>query len=631
MSFFKSLSLSMKLMLSMLLTIFLVVLVSGVTSSLFLQGAFRERVVSQELPATVGEIRNDILRQIQVPLTLSQHLAGNTFLLDWEQNGLDDSGTDGWKKYASGVKTKNNAATVFWVSGATGKYFTDTGLLKTLSPDNAGDQWFYSFLKNGKPFTLDIDKDAGSDKYMMFINVRFDAGGKVGAAGLGLSVDTLATAVRQYKVGETGSVYLIRPDGQIAIHRDASMVAGKQFLKDQPGIHEALNSKLMAKQQFVTDTVDTPKGRYFLAASYLPEIDMHLIAEVPEAEVLDQVRQKALLAALIAGVLGCAIGIAIAFKLSHAIAAPIGRAARMLGDIAEGNGDLSRRLNVESGDELGKLAQAFNRFVASLENMVLDIRKASENISVATKEIATGNNDLSARTETQASSLQQTASAMDELGSTVEQTADNTRNAQKLAQTATEIAAQGGEVVDQVVTTMKGIHQSSAKISDIIGVIDGIAFQTNILALNAAVEAARAGEAGRGFAVVASEVRALAGRSASAAKEIKLLIQDSVETVEKGTQQADRAGATMEQVVSSIREVTDIVGQISQAAAEQSHGVAQVGIAVTQMDQTTQQNAALVEEMAAVAVSLSSQANDLVSIVGRFKTGIEMNNKNRLP
>jgi len=609
MNSFKSISLSLKLMLGMLLTILLVVSVSGISSSLFLQGTFKERVVSLELPATVGEIRNDILRQIQVPLTLSQHLANNTFLLDWEQVGLDDIGAEAWKRYASGIKARHQAATVFWVSRETGKYFTENGLARTLSAGNSGDQWFYGFLNNGKAFTLDI------------INVRFDAGGKLGVAGLGLSVDTLATAVRQYKVGETGSVYLVRSDGQIAIHRDASVVTNKKNLKDQPGIQGALASKLMAKQPFVSDVVETPKGRYFLAASYLPEVDMHLIAEVPEAEVLDQVRQKALLAALIAGALGCGIGLLVAFKLSRSIAAPIGRAARMLGDIAEGNGDLSRRLQVESGDELGKLAQAFNRFVASLENMVLDIRKASDNISLATKEIAHGNNDLSARTEAQASSLQQTASAMDELGSTVEQTADNTRNAQVLAQTATDIAAQGGSVVDQVVSTMKGIHHSSTKISDIIGVIDGIAFQTNILALNAAVEAARAGESGRGFAVVASEVRALAGRSAAAAKEIKELIQESVQTVEVGTQQADRAGETMAQVVRSIREVTEIVSQISQAASEQSHGVSQVGVAVTQMDQTTQQNASLVEEMAAVAVSLSNQANDLVNIVARFKTG----------
>ena len=621
MNSFKSISLSLKLMLGMLLTILLVVSVSGISSSLFLQGTFKERVVSLELPATVGEIRNDILRQIQVPLTLSQHLANNTFLLDWEHAGLDDSGAEAWKRYASGIKARHQAATVFWVSRETGKYFTENGLARTLSAGNSGDQWFYGFLNNGKAFTLDIDKDSSSDKYMMFINVRFDAGGKLGVAGLGLSVDTLATAVRQYKVGETGSVYLVRSDGQIAIHRDASVVTNKKNLKDQPGIQGALASKLMAKQPFVSDVVETPKGRYFLAASYLPEVDMHLIAEVPEAEVLDQVRQKALLAALIAGALGCGIGLLVAFKLSRSIAAPIGRAARMLGDIAEGNGDLSRRLQVESGDELGKLAQAFNRFVASLENMVLDIRKASDNISLATKEIAHGNNDLSARTEAQASSLQQTASAMDELGSTVEQTADNTRNAQVLAQTATDIAAQGGSVVDQVVSTMKGIHHSSTKISDIIGVIDGIAFQTNILALNAAVEAARAGESGRGFAVVASEVRALAGRSAAAAKEIKELIQESVQTVEVGTQQADRAGETMAQVVRSIREVTEIVSQISQAASEQSHGVSQVGVAVTQMDQTTQQNASLVEEIAAVAVSLSNQANDLVNIVARFKTG----------
>jgi methyl-accepting chemotaxis protein len=257
----------------------------------------------------------------------------------------------------------------------------------------------------------------------------------------------------------------------------------------------------------------------------------------------------------------------------------------------------------------------------SLVSVVSNVRQGSEGVATASAEIAQGNNDLSARTEQQASALEQTAASMEELGSTVRQNADSARTANQLAVSASTIAVEGGNVVGQVVETMRDINTSSRKISDIIQVIDGIAFQTNILALNAAVEAARAGEQGRGFAVVASEVRSLAGRSADAAKEIKSLIVASVERVEHGTALVDRAGTTMTEVVNSIKRVTDIVGEISAASNEQALGVAQVGEAVTQMDQTTQQNAALVEEMAAAASSLKSQAQELVQTVAVFQLG----------
>jgi methyl-accepting chemotaxis protein len=238
---------------------------------------------------------------------------------------------------------------------------------------------------------------------------------------------------------------------------------------------------------------------------------------------------------------------------------------------------------------------------------------------MASTEIAQGNHDLSGRTESQASALEQTAASMEELGSTVRQNADNARQANTLAQSASSVAVQGGEVVGQVVDNMKAIHTSSQKISDIISVIDGIAFQTNILALNAAVEAARAGEQGRGFAVVAGEVRLLAGRSAEAAKEIKTLISDSVNRVEQGSALVDRARSTMQEVVQSIRHVTDIVAEISAASSEQSSAVGQVSEAVTQMDQNTQQNAAMVEQIASAASGLKNQAGDLVQTVAAFK------------
>lgn len=265
------------------------------------------------------------------------------------------------------------------------------------------------------------------------------------------------------------------------------------------------------------------------------------------------------------------------------------------------------------------LLNSLNSMSASLSGMVSQVRAAADGIATGSQEIAAGDMDLSSRTESQASALEQTAASMEELGSTVHKNADSAREANQLALNASSVAVRGGEVVGQVVATMKGINDASRKIADIIGVIDGIAFQTNILALNAAVEAARAGEQGRGFAVVASEVRSLAQRSADAAREIKSLIAANVERVEAGTAQVDRAGSTMQEVVSSIRRVTDIMGEISTASREQSLGVEQVGEAVSSLDQTTQQNAALVEQIAASAAGLKSQADNLVRIVSAFK------------
>ena len=290
-------------------------------------------------------------------------------------------------------------------------------------------------------------------------------------------------------------------------------------------------------------------------------------------------------------------------------------------EIGSGSGDLTLRLSADGNDELATIGHSYNQFVGKMQGVLAQVRQSAEGVATASAEIAQGNNDLSARTENQASALEETAASMEELGSTVKQNADSAREANQLAMSASTVAVKGGEVVGQVVETMKGINESSRKISDIISVIDGIAFQTNILALNAAVEAARAGEQGRGFAVVASEVRSLAGRSAEAAKEIKQLINASVERVEHGTTLVDQAGVTMTEVVSSIQRVTAIMGEISVASREQASGVAQVGEAVNQMDQTTQQNAALVEEMAAAATGLKGQAQDLVQVVAVFKLG----------
>ena len=321
--------------------------------------------------------------------------------------------------------------------------------------------------------------------------------------------------------------------------------------------------------------------------------------------------------AIVSIVLGVAIAALMGYWLVAAITRPLYRAISLAEAVAAG--DLTQAITVRSNDEMGQLTAALKRMNDSLVTIVGNVRQGTETIGVASAEIASGNADLSSRTETQASTLEETASSMEELTSTVQQNTDNARSANSLAINASEVAARGGKVVLQVVETMGAISDAPTRIVDIISVIDGIAFQTNILALNAAVEAARAGEQGRGFAVVATEVRNLAQRSAAAAKEIKTLINDSVAQVGAGSKLVDEAGVTMDEVVSSVKRVTDIMAEIMAASVEQSAGIEQINMAVTEMDTVTQQNAALVEEAAAAAEALQEQAAMLAEAVRVFK------------
>ena len=369
-------------------------------------------------------------------------------------------------------------------------------------------------------------------------------------------------------------------------------------------------AKALVQSKFVAVTDD-----YIRATQVLLDDQISDVAETHE-HIHNMFHQLYLVSGVLL-LLCIAIAVYVSWSLSRGIASGIGSARLAAQRI--GAGDLSQSLPKAGQDEIGQLVASLSQMQNSLINVVASVRQGSDSVATASAEIAQGNQDLSARTENQASALEQTAASKEELSATVKQNADNAAQANQLAQNASSVAMQGGEVVSQVVVTMRGINEASGKIADIISVIDGIAFQTNILALNAAVEAARAGEQGRGFAVVASEVRALAGRSAEAAKEIKTLINASVERVAQGTSQVDQAGITMQEVVTSIKRVTDIMGEISAASSEQSLGVSQIGAAVTEMDQVTQQNAALVEQMAAAASSLMSQANQLVETVAVFK------------
>jgi methyl-accepting chemotaxis protein-2 (aspartate sensor receptor) len=487
----------------------------------------------------------------------------------------------------------------------------------------------YPVLREGKRFVGRVML-FGRPYMTVYEPVRDAAGRVVAVLYIGLDISrqqaSFGEAVGKTQIFETGGLYIVNPSGgadaaTLVFHPTA---AGKKLSELLPGEESAAwLSRIAAPDAMWIDdarAVLAPATgqRRYASVARSEATGWLVVAELPASEVLVELyRQMAWIGACIA---------LAALVLGAALIVFIRRTVRPLSLLSEhvqalGQGDLSQRLASDRRDEMGVITRAVESMREGLAGVVGGVREGTDAIATASGQISAGNQDLSTRTEEQASSLQQTAASMEELTSTVKQNADNARQANQLALSASEVALKGGDVVSQVVDTMASIHASSKKIVDITGVIDGIAFQTNILALNAAVEAARAGEQGRGFAVVAAEVRNLAQRSAAAAKEIKGLIDDSVGKVDAGTALVGQAGRTMEEIVGSVKRVTDIIGEISAASHEQTSGIEQINQAITQMDQVTQQNAALVEEASAAAQSLQEQAGNLVQAVSIFKLG----------
>ncbi|WP_374562084.1 methyl-accepting chemotaxis protein [Ideonella sp.] len=429
-------------------------------------------------------------------------------------------------------------------------------------------------------------------------------------------LDGVVKTVESIKPTPNGFAFLVGQDQSIVAHPDPA-----HALKPASGLSPTLNAEAIQAAGAAGGAwveADIGGQDYLLRAAPVAGTPWTLVTAAQRSEALASLGSVLRTAGITLVLVLAGAGIVVAWLVGSMLRG-LARVRDAMDEIGAGSGDLTQRLPVNGHDEIAQIAASFNQFTEKIATILKQVRAATENITTASTQIAAGNQDLSARTEETASSLQESASSMEQLTGTVKQTADSARTANQLATSACASAAKGGEVVAQVVSTMDEINVASRKIADITGVIDGIAFQTNILALNAAVEAARAGEQGRGFAVVAAEVRSLAQRSAEAAKEIKALIGSSVDRVENGARQAQDAGEAMTEIVGSVRRVNDIIGEITAAASEQSHGIGQVNTAVTQLDQMTQQNAALVEESAAAAESLKQQAHHLAQVVSTFR------------
>lgn len=465
--------------------------------------------------------------------------------------------------------------------------------------------------------------------YMTHYRPLKDASGKtVGIAFVGQEfselLDNLKASIRSLKVGDTGYYFILRAEdgptrGMLAVHpvQEGQVVLDS---KDSSG-HLFIREMLERKQGIIHYPWINPgeeNAREKLAVFGYYEPWNWVVASSAYSDEFFAESRALIFKVAAMGLGAVALLAAVWFWLiRRMIVRPLNEASHMADAIAQG--DLTVSISSDRQDEIGHLLKAMNNTSTGLTRVVRVVNEQANRVAMASAEIAQGNMDLASRTESEASALEQTAAAMEELGSTVAHNADHARSADQLTREAERVVTEGGDAVRKVVQTMQGIDASSKKIADIIGVIDGIAFQTNILALNAAVEAARAGEHGRGFAVVAGEVRALAGRSAEAAKQIKQLITQSVQEIHEGNHQAGHAGETMEQAIAEIKKVTQLISDISHASGEQSNGVAQVAEAVTHMDRTTQQNAALVEEMAAATEGLRKQAHALVDAMSTFR------------
>ena len=616
------------------------VLISTIISNTSMRSMMTERINNEEIPATLDAVAYAIEKEISLPLTISKSMAENTFTNQWLAQGEDASRLNEITSYLTATKQNNNAITAFIVSGLSNNYYIPSGLSRTLDRNSSKDAWFYKFLNSDKKYSLDIDNDATLDTLTLFINYRTHDGKSV--AGIGMGISQVIDLIKNYTVGEQGLAFLTDQDGNIQVHPDKSIASGTSL---SSLFNSDIQNNLLNKESINILQTSSHDGR-FLAAKFIPSLNWFVIIEIPTSEIytpINNTSMQLVLMNMIVAILLIILGLWVALDFAR----PIIRASSMLSDIASGDADLTQQMQVDTKDEVGKLARSFNTFVNQLHSLIIAIASNSRDVTHIAKNLTESSLSTQHNTEEQQQSVDMIATAMHEMGATVHEIA---RNANETANAAKQSATDTANSERIVQSSIEGINslfgkmqnassviqtlaQDVGDISSVLEVIRGISEQTNLLALNAAIEAARAGEQGRGFAVVADEVRTLAQRTQESTEEINSMIHklqsgakdavsamdEGIETARSSVEEADKAGESLQNITNAIGIITDLSIQVATATEEQSSVVEELNSHILNIKNMSDNTANESKNVNIQCQHLNESAAILNTMIGNFK------------
>lgn len=616
------------------------VIISTLISNSSMRSMMSDRINNEEIPATLNAVANAIEKEISLPLIVSKAMAENTFSNQWLEQGENPDQIDSIKNYLAATQQNNNAITSFIVSGHSNNYYLPSGLSRTLNPTSSNDSWFYDFINGGKKYSLDIDNDLSLNTLTLFINYRTTDGRSV--AGLGMGINQVSDLVKNYSIGEQGLAFLTDQTGNIQIHPDKSIKSGASLGE----LFDAdIQANLLSKNEI--NILQTPSnGGVILAAKFIPSLNWFVVTEIPTSEIFTPINNTSLQLVLM-NIVVAIILIIIGLWVALGVARPIIRAAGMLGDIASGEADLTKKMQVDTKDEVGKLATSFNSFAGQLQSLITAIAANSQEVNSITSSLTDSSNSTLENTEEQQQSVDMIATAMNEMGATVheiarnanetanaaKQSANETLNSQKIVSTSIEGINSLFDKIQSASFVIETLAQDVGEISSVLSVIQGISEQTNLLALNAAIEAARAGEQGRGFAVVADEVRTLAQRTQESTEEINNMVhklqsgaQDAVtamneglETAQSSVESANQAGASLDSIIGAIGIISDLSIQVATATEEQSSVVEELNSHILNIKEMSDSTTIESKKVNNKCKILSNTSNELSNMVSNFK------------